>query len=132
MYGFCQLYKLIITIKNYLTVLFPLNPETALHLSIELSICQRSLYTEAEASGQCGNGCTCPPLALPKNLLLSTSDVFPWRAPSPGLVLLPSLLLSSETGVMCGFWSMIPIPGWELESPLQTVNMFLSAFHRMY
>lgn len=67
MYDFCQLYKLIITIKNYFACSFstehrdcPAFKPKAQHLPTF------SVHGEAEASGQCGDGCTSPPLALPK------------------------------------------------------------------
>lgn len=132
MYDFCQLYKLIITIKNYFDCSFSPEPRDcpafkrrAQHLptfSVHRGSGLWAVWWWVHVSPTCSS----------QNLLLSTSGVLPWKAPSPGLVLLPPLLLSSENGVMCGFWSIIPVSGWELESPLQTVNMFLSAFHRMY
>lgn len=127
---FCQLYKLIITIKNYFDCSFPTEPRDC-PASKPRAQClpMFSVHSEAQAVWRWVH---VSPTCSSQNLLLSTSGVLPWRAPSPGLVLLPSLLLSSETGVMCGFWSIIPVLGWELESPLQTVNMFLSTFHRMY
>lgn len=114
MYDFCLLYKLII---NFLTVFFPLKPKTALCLSTELGICQSSLYmVRLRPLGSVLVGAhlhTCPF----QNLLLSTSGgVLPWKAQSPGLILLPSFLFSelmsyTASGPQSLSWEHMAGPG---------------------